>query len=162
MTKKIFYQITLALIYLFLIVVFSYESLKPGPESSFASNNVGVVISEVVSTVTNKEFVVNDDFMSFIRKFIGHFLYFSILGIVSTLFYFSFSDKRNYNILFFFNYMSGFSFAFITEFVFQKNTIGRTSSLQDVFIDFLGFIFLSGFISKWYFFKKQTIYENIR
>ena len=66
--KKIFYQITLGLIYLLLIVWFSYESLKTGPESSSTSNSVGTIISEVVSTVTNKEFIVTDNIMSFIRK----------------------------------------------------------------------------------------------
>ena len=160
--KKIFYQITLGLIYLLLIVWFSYESLKNGPESSSTSNSVGTIISEVVSTVTNKEFIVTDEIRSFIRKFIGHFSYFFILGIVSTLFYFSFDNKKNYIILFSINYISGFTFAFVTEFVFQKNSMGRTPSLQDVFIDVLGFIFLSGFICQWYFFKNQSIYKNLR
>lgn len=144
--KKRIYQIILLIIYISLLVFFSIESLKDGNSTIESSNKISFLIRDIIQFFTGIKIDVDDNFNYIIRKFIGHFSYFCILGIVSSLLYLSFDNKKNYNKLFFIHFSSGFIFAFITEFIFQLFISGRSASFKDVMIDFLGFIFISPLI----------------
>ncbi len=85
---------------------------------------------------------MTDKYLTFIRKLIGHFLYFLILGSVSIIFYLTF----NFKIRVLIHYIVGFVFALISEFLFEGFTSGRNASFKDVMIDYSGFILLSTII----------------
>lgn len=150
---KIIYRICIGTIYFLLLIFFSLESLKSGNASGETSNNFANIIFNTLSFIFNKNIYITETTIIFIRKLVGHFLYFSVLGIVSILFFYSFYNYSNFNLLFFLNYLSGFGFAFITEFVFQNLADERFPSMEDVIIDCTGFLFFSIFLLKYFFYK---------
>lgn len=104
-------------------------------------------------------------FYLFIRKLIGHFGFFFLLGSVSSLFYYSFMKKnKKWFIWIIINVVSGVAIAFISEFVCQSIAKGRTPSMKDVGIDSLGFIIATALITLIYFlvliFKNKKKKEN--
>lgn len=151
---KRIYQISLFIIYIALLVFFAYESLKDGTASGESSNRIGNIIASIIEFFTGKEFVITDRFNYLIRKFIGHFSYFVLLGCISCLFYSSFSKKiKDLELLSIVHFATGLMYAFMTEFLFQMIAVDRMPSLLDVFIDYFGFIFLSVIILKMIYFK---------
>lgn len=152
--KKRSYQVVLFILYISLIIFFSYESLKDGSSSSESSSKISLMISSFIELLTGQDFIITDSFDYLVRKLIGHFSYFCVLGIVSSLLYFSFANNlKKLNIFSIIHFSSGFIFAFITEYLFQQIAIGRNPSFKDVIIDFSGFIFISSFIFLILFFK---------
>lgn len=145
--RKRIYQIVLFVLYIGLLVFFSYESLKDGSSSSDSSSRISLIISSIIEFFTGKDFIITDSFDYLVRKLIGHFSYFCLLGIISSLFYYSFvNNLKKLNYFSIVHFSTGFVFAFITEYLFQQIAIGRNPSMKDVIIDFSGFIFISSFI----------------
>lgn len=156
--KKRIYQIILLIIYISLLVFFTIESLKDGNSTMESSNRISFLVRDIIKFFTGINIEIDDNFNYIIRKFIGHFSYFCVLGIVSSLLYFSFNNCKNYYKLAIIHFSSGFIFAFITEFIFELFTSGRSASFKDVMIDFLGFIFISPIIFYYTFYTKPYIF----
>ncbi len=141
--KKRFVHIVVGIIYIALIGMFSYLSLQSGESSVQSSNTVGEIIADLGEEVFNVEIERNDHFFALTRKIVGHYLFFVTIGSFSFLFYFLFK-KLNLYIRILIHFVTGLSFAFISEFLFQYIASGRCASISDVGIDFLGFVTLSG------------------
>ena len=141
--KKRLVHLVIGFIYIALIGIFSYLSLQSGEASTQSSNTVGEIIADIGEEVLNVEVERNDHFFKLTRKIVGHYLYFVAIGIFSFGVYYLFK-KLNLYIRILIHFATGLGFAFISEFLFQYIASGRCSSINDVGIDFLGFITLSG------------------
>lgn len=139
---KIFQLILIAL-YGFMVIFFIYQCLKTGVQSSKASDSVAQVVADVEQTITHKEVVINDEYKITVRKVIGHFGYFAAFGIVSILLFLSIREIKYITIRIGMHYVAGIGFAFISEFLLEGNTSGRTASIGDVMLDSGGFISIS-------------------
>lgn len=135
--KHKIYQIVLFIIYLSLIIFFSVECLKDSSASTESSNKVVEIVVNTLEGV-GVDVTVDDKFRVTVRKVIGHFSYFLVLGITSTLFYLSIK-RLNIYLKIIINLSIATIFSFITEFLFEKNSIGRSASILDVSIDLSGF-----------------------
>lgn len=82
------------------------------------------------------------NFPYIVRKVIGHFGMFLILGIFSTFTYFFYLNKKHKVLDPVINFSSGLLIAFITE-LLQMITIDRYGAFQDVMIDYAGFVISS-------------------
>lgn len=139
--KKYILPILLGIIYVGMICFFTYKCLETGSKSTESSNKVAEVIKDVTNEVFNTNIQMTDSYTTLIRKLVGHFGYFVLFGVVSILFYKSL--KMNNIITVVIHYVSGFLFAFISEYCLEGKTDGRSASFKDVMIDFSGFITIS-------------------
>lgn len=80
-----------------------------------------------------------------VRKSIGHFGAFLVLGIFSSLTYLLYFDSKKWKFTLIINYLQGIGLAFLTELI-QLFVPGRVGSLTDVLIDSTGFIISSTII----------------
>lgn len=80
-----------------------------------------------------------------VRKSIGHFGAFLVLGIFSSLTYILYFDSKKWKFTLPINYLQGIGLAFLTELI-QLFVPGRVGSLTDVLIDSAGFIISSTII----------------
>lgn len=80
-----------------------------------------------------------------VRKSIGHFGAFLVLGIFSSLTYLLYFNSKKWKVTLPINYLQGIGLAFLTEFI-QLFVPGRVGSLTDVLIDSTGFIISSTII----------------
>ena len=87
-----------------------------------------------------------NNFYYYIRKGIGHFGAFLVLGIFSTLFYLLFLRRKLYILGIAINFLFGFLFAGLTELI-QKFVPGRSGLFSDVIIDYSGFLTSAIFIT---------------
>lgn len=98
------------------------------------------ITSDVNIVIKRKNFVQNaTEFMRTIRKLVGHFGAFALLGIFSTLTYFMFFRKKLFPIGVAINFSTAFGFAAFTEWI-QTMTPGRAGRFSDVLIDYYGFL----------------------
>ena len=98
------------------------------------------ITSDVNIVINRKNFVQNvTEFMKIIRKLVGHFGAFAVLGIFSTLTYFMFFGKKLFSVGVALNFATAFGFAALTEYI-QTLTPGRAGRFTDVMIDFYGFL----------------------
>ena len=103
--------------------------------------------SEVTIKIIKKNFVQNvEEFMKTVRKLVGHFGAFAVLGFFSTMTYFMFFRKELFPIGVAVNFSTGFAYAAFTEWV-QTMTPGRAGLFSDVLIDFYGFLLTAGAIT---------------
>lgn len=138
---KNIYSIVVFVLYISSITVYiflSYQSAKSSTElskevSSGVSNIGGAIIGTDVDNIT-------PNINIFIRKLLGHFGYFFMIGFISNLFYISFNKYKLW-IRYLIHFIIGISFAFMTEFIFEKFALGRSPQIKDVLIDSIGFIF---------------------
>ena len=143
-------QLVLLALYIGLIVFYTLKSLENGTQSTETSNKVADITADVITTVAQKPVVKTEDFKSFVRKFIGHYSFFVTLGTVSVFLYLTFKSlKSPYRFLIHFS--TGFIYAIMTEFWFQKVTVKRGPSWNDVGLDYLGFITISIFVMMIYY-----------
>ena len=84
-------------------------------------------------------------FTSFIRKALGHFGVFFILGIFSLLTYFIFFKKRQWFYSIPIHFASGYLVAVLSEFI-QLYVPGRSGLHKDVMIDYSGFLLSSALV----------------
>lgn len=98
-----------------------------------------VVGYEVKVEVTGLDLI--EDLQSFfykVRKGLGHFTAFLVLGIASSFFLMMFFDKKRWFFVVPLNFIQGFFVAGLTEFI-QLNVEGRSGLMSDVWLDFSGF-----------------------
>ena len=149
-------RILLLTSYLFMMVFYIVKSLENGQDSLSSSTSVAQGIAKIDEVITGKTVKVDENFRHLIRKYIGHYGYFVLFGIISILLYLSLPKLKHY-IKIIINYSIGFIFAFMTEFLFQLNAKDRNPSFLDVMIDFGGFVTLSSFIVLFYYIKRDSI-----
>ena len=90
--------------------------------------------------IIRKDFIENmHDFLLAVRKAIGHFGAFAVLGIFATITYFMFFRKDMFPFGLGINITTGYFFAVLTEEI-QRHTPGRNATMSDVVIDFRGYI----------------------
>jgi len=143
--KYVFYQICLIIAYIALIAGFCYMCLQTGGESSNTSQKVAEGVASAQEAITGKSVVVDDDYITIIRKALGHFGFFLIFGIVSAMLYLSlYTLKPFYRVSI--HYVSGIELALISEFILEASSDGRGPSFKDVLIDCGGFIAISTII----------------
>ncbi|MFA6830283.1 MAG: VanZ family protein [Bacilli bacterium] len=152
--KKTVYQIILIILYLFLIGFFCYSCLQDGNESGEESQLVAQIILRPIELITGSKIEITDEINHLIRKLVGHYGYFVVLGTVSSLLYYSF-DRPRLSIRILINFVSGLLFALFSEFVLQSLTPGRGPSIQDAGIDYAGFVTLSLVITIIYLVKQK-------
>ena len=122
------------------------ESCLPGAESKMQSDWLSVLIANIFNLS------VTDDFVYYTRKFIGHFSFFLIDGVITSLsikFTLQFKNKYKHKWLIIYSLPFGLFLAFLTELI-QNATPGRYFTIADVGIDFAGYLigFLIIFIIK--------------
>lgn len=81
-----------------------------------------------------------ENFFYLIRKGLGHFGAFLVLGIFSTFTYMLFFKHKKWLWSIPVNVAAGYTVAWLTEFI-QKFVPGRSGRIEDVYIDFAGFMF---------------------
>ncbi len=122
--KKIFYLLCTILIVIFIF----YNSIQNGDESSKASMSVLTFINNIFTKI-NLDFQMEGNF---VRK-LAHFIEFFIFGNFLMLTFISFTNKT-FSII-------GFAMFFVTfvpvidEYI-QIFSVGRTSSVKDILLDF--------------------------
>lgn len=155
-------------IYIFCSCFIIYESCMKGPDSQEQSSAVTNIIISVIETVTNKKQEVHDfdSLVGFIRKLVGHFGAFLILGVFSSLTYLLFLNKTKkiYYIGIIINAFQALFLAILTESI-QLIVPGRAGSIKDVLLDYSGFLvsfFLISSISLLIRYKKRMVpfFEN--
>lgn len=142
--SKIIILIISGILYLGMIVFFTKMCLETGEQSSKSSNTVAKIVQQVLNTLFNAHIELTDNYLRIIRKLIGHFGYFVCFGIVSIIFYLNLPTRLNIRIIL--HYLIALLFAFTTEFVLEGSTDGRSASINDVLIDYSGFILISSII----------------
>ena len=116
--------------------------------------------------VSKQNYITNlSEFFYKVRKALGHFGAFLVLGIFSTFTYLLMFNKRKWIISIPFNFISGFYIAFLTEFI-QRYVPGRSGNFDDVLIDMSGFLISSIIITITILImeliKTKTLKENIK
>lgn len=116
---------------------------KVGKTLISAEVNDGVLEPIIVRfnlEVKRQDFIKDlDSFFRFIRKSIGHYGAFLVLGIFSTFTWLLFLNKKKMIFSIPINYISGFLIAGITE-IIQAFAPGRGPLFKDVLLDYYGFL----------------------
>ncbi len=152
--------IRLIILILFIIscAILLIEAWTPGLQSADKSNAVSDTIANVINNVseaiTNQPKITNlEEFRALIRKLVGHYGAFLIMGIFAALTgmmyykrdkWFIFWIKALIIVVF------GFLYAGLTE-IIQAFTPGRYGVMTDVFIDFSGYMTSVGIVLIIYF-----------
>ena len=89
-----------------------------------------------------------------VRKAVGHFGAFLVLGIFSSLTYYLFIDKKKRKLSIIINVSQGLLLATVTELI-QLITPGRTGTLFDSSIDMLGFIISAAILTILFIHKEK-------
>lgn len=112
----------------------------------------GKKVEYQITIKVNKKNLIEDlsAFFYKVRKGLGHFAAFLVLGIFSTLTYFIWFKKRDWVISLPLNFITGFYIAFLTEFI-QRYVPGRSGNFNDVIIDMSGFLLSSIIITVLWF-----------
>ena len=100
----------------------------------------GKIEEKVLVEVVEKPYISDmGNFFYFIRKSVGHFGAFLVLGILSTFSYMLFIKPGKWWLAVIVNLSQGVAIAFITEYI-QTFVPGRYGALSDVMIDSSGFL----------------------
>lgn len=118
-----------------------------------------------INIKVNKQTLIKDltDFLTKMRKAIGHFGAFLVLGIFSTFTYMLYIKKEKWNNAIIINLIQGFILASLTEYI-QTFVPDRSGLLSDVLIDFLGFLisFIALTILIIRYYKKKNYIEKLK
>ena len=108
------------------------------------SDGTGTYVTKTIKINVNKQQLIEDlgSFFYKVRKALGHFGAFLVLGIFSTLTYLTLVNKRKWFVSIPLNFIAGFYIAFLTEFI-QRYVPGRSGNVNDIKIDMSGFLISS-------------------
>ena len=128
--------------YIFLTLVIFLKSIEDGDQSSASSDQVTDIIVGTIDGITQGDESITDkfdikDIKLFIRKAIGHFGIFLVLGIFSCLTYYYFIRNKTYAVVF--TIIAGIFTAIISE-LLQAIPSDRNPSFNDILIDFSGYL----------------------
>lgn len=131
----------LLFIYLLIVGLIFYSSLENSTQSSKTSNKVTDIVINTVETITNNSVVLDHDETShFVRKVIGHFGSFFLLGGIGVLMFYLFLGIKKK--AFIVSIVVGLLIAITAE-CLQLLSEGRACQVSDVFIDYGGYILSS-------------------
>ena len=136
MEKNILRIIFLILIIINSLIIFGFSS-QNGEESSSLSKTVITKIADILNVKKVNRKVFLDLGEKIIRK-LAHFSIYTLLGIWSISFLYTFNIKLKYKVVITSTW--GFLYAITDEF-HQMFSSGRHASIDDVIIDTLGVIF---------------------
>ena len=128
--------------YIFITIVIFSKAVEDGETSAESSDQVTDIVIETIDTITPGEESITDkfdieDIRYFIRKSIGHFGIFLVLGVFSCLTYYLFIKRRLLSFIIII--LVGFVTAGLSE-IFQGIPEGRGPSFNDVLIDYVGYL----------------------
>ena len=142
MNRRLIFQISSFIVYILFLSIFVYECLQTGTTTQGQIKDVGDVIAQAGSQISGTTVENTTQFQKFVGKFVGHYLYFCLLGLSSIIFYLSLTKLKSYYLIII-HFVVGISFALITEFILEAKTSGRTALFSDVLIDTSGLATLS-------------------
>jgi len=133
-------------------------SLESAVQSSELSSGVTEQIVTVIEEVTNQP-IDHETAHSVVRKLVGHFMWFGLIGIFGALTFRFFMIDKDYGLMLFISMLTGFGLSNISE-LCQTIPSGRSCEIRDVLIDFSGymvafFIFLIIDIVYYYIHKRK-------
>ena len=128
--------------YIFITIIIFAKAVEDGESSSASSNQVTDIVVDTIDTVTPGEESITDkydieDIRYFIRKVIGHFGIFLVLGVFSCLTYYLFLKRKLLSFIIII--LAGFLTAGVSE-ILQAIPEGRGPSFNDVLIDYVGYL----------------------
>lgn len=129
-------------LYIFITIIVFYKAFENAEQSTESSDKVTDTIVGAIDQITpGEESITNkvdiEDIKVWVRKGIGHFGVFALLGIFTTLTYYFFIKKQYLSIII--TILSGLLTAILSECI-QLFSEGRVGSFADVILDFGGFI----------------------
>lgn len=129
-------------LYIFITIIVFYKAFENAEQSTESSDKVTDTIVGAIDQITpGEESITNkvdiEDIKVWVRKGIGHFGVFALLGIFTTLIYYFFIKKQYLSIII--TILSGLLTAIFSECI-QLFSEGRVGSFADVILDFGGFI----------------------
>ena len=124
-------------LYIFTFGYHCFSSLQTAEESSSISMDVTEVVVEIEENVFHHEVTDIEKVHNNVRKIIGHFMYFGLIGTFGFLTFYCFLKKLSKTIIF--SAPLGLLMAIVSE-VLQNLTVGRGPSVKDVFIDYGGYL----------------------
>lgn len=136
MKTNILRIIFLILIIINSLIIFGFSS-QNGEESSNLSKMIITKIANILNVKEENKTIFLDLGEKFIRK-LAHFSIYTLLGIWSISFLYTFNIKLKYQVII--TSVWGFLYALTDEF-HQMFSNGRHASIDDVIIDTLGVIF---------------------
>lgn len=146
--------------YIFITLVIFTKALENSEKSQASSDQVTDIVVDTINGVTPGDNSITDNFdieeiKVFIRKVIGHFGLFLVLGVFSTLTYFYFSNKKYISLIIIL--IVGILTAACSE-LLQLFADGRNPSFIDIIVDYLGyFIPVIIFYIPYYIKKKKVV-----
>lgn len=128
--------------YIFITIVIFVKAVEDGETSSQSSNQVTDIVVDTIDTITPGEESITDkfdieDIRHFIRKAIGHFGVFLVIGVFSCFTYYLFIKRRLLSFIIII--LVGLLTAGLSE-IFQGIPEGRVPSFNDVLIDYVGYL----------------------
>ncbi len=128
--------------YIFLTLVIFIKAVENGEKSSQSSDQVTDIIVGTIDGITPGDESITDkfdlnDIKQFVRKAIGHFGLFLVMGIFSVLTYYYFIRKKVFALAI--TALIGIITAIISE-VLQAIPDGRNPSFNDILIDYGGYL----------------------
>ncbi|MBQ0009026.1 MAG: VanZ family protein [Firmicutes bacterium] len=136
--KWIIFGVAIATNLFILVNSFIFGDASNVESSAITSSAASVVNNIVPGAVTKGNY---ESFVVFIRKTIGHFALFGFSGVVSTWAIYLFARFSKFNYFIHFGCLSllfGIALSWLTEFI-QLFVPGRSGSVADVMIDFVGY-----------------------
>ena len=128
--------------YIFITLVIFIKAFEDGEKSAASSDQVTDVIIGTIDGITPGDESITDkfdieDIKLFIRKAIGHFGLFLVLGIFAAMTYYLFIKNKLLSLII--SIVVGLITAGLSE-LFQGIPVGRAPSFTDVLIDYAGYM----------------------
>ena len=128
--------------YIFITIVIFAKAVEDGEKSAESSNQVTDIVVDAIDGITPGDESITDkfdieDIKYFVRKAVGHFGLFLVLGVFSSLTYYLFIKNKLISLLI--SIVVGFVTAGLSE-IFQGIPEGRGPSFNDVLIDYAGYL----------------------
>ncbi len=128
--------------YIFITLVIFIKAFEDGEKSAASSDQVTDVIIGTIDGITPGDESITDkfdieDIKLFIRKAIGHFGLFLVLGIFAAMTYYLFIKNKLLSLII--SIVVGLITAGLSE-LFQGIPAGRAPSFTDVLIDYAGYM----------------------
>lgn len=137
--KRLIFGIICMILYVVTIVLLISFSIETGKESVQTSSGVTNVVGSVVDTIApDKVNTKKPEFISLVRKIVGHFGLFAVNAFFGLAGLYLLFSKKWFNLVI--TIAIGITLAIITE-ILQLHTEGRNYSIKDMLINSTGCIF---------------------
>ncbi len=128
--------------YIFITIVIFTKAVEDGETSAESSDQITDIVVDTIDTITPGEESITDkfdieDIRYFIRKAIGHFGIFLVLGVFASLTYYLFIKRKLVSCII--TIIVGFVTAGLSE-ILQGIPADRGPSFNDVLIDYAGYM----------------------